>query len=342
MTRNPTDHPRTRIAGNGSFGWPVLLACLFALLPFATLLQAAGPPPSEDSADAEQADPARLASRSLLLDAVTDGKHVIAVGDRGHVLLSDDGGRMWTQVLVPTQSMLTAVSSPDGNHVWAVGHDQVILYSADGGRTWTRQHYAPEEGAPLLDVWFENERHGLAVGAYGLLLETQDGGRTWTRRLFDEEEGHGNGLFQAPDGALYIAAEFGKVFRSRDNGATWEAVQTPYRGSYFGGLALPDGTLLVFGLRGNVYRSRDGGDSWEAIPTDSTASLLGGNLLPDGTVVIVGLSGNILVSRDTARSFESMNRSDRQALSAVVPSGRSGEVILLGAGGATRDTEILK
>jgi photosystem II stability/assembly factor-like uncharacterized protein len=342
MTLNPRLHrPNAAPGPRPRRGAVLVLFFLVVLPPFLVPFAAAAPgqaPPGEQ----QLSDPAPLASRSLLLDAVTGGKQVIAVGDRGHVLLSDDGGRLWVQVLVPTRSMLTGVASPDGKHVWAVGHDQVILHSADGGRTWVRQFYAPEEEVPILDVWFENPRRGLAVGAYGLLLETTDGGQTWTRRLFDEEEGHGNGLLQAPDGTLYIPAEFGKVFRSRDNGATWEALQTPYRGSFFGGLALPDGALLVFGLRGNVYRSTDGGDAWQKIPTDTTASLLGATRLSDGTLVIVGLSGAVLVSRDGGRSFRSANRPDRQALSTLVPAGTPGELILLGEAGATRDTEILK
>jgi len=327
-------------AGGGTPRRTARAACLLALLTFSAAPLAAGPPAAAPPAEADLSDPAPLAARSLLLDAVSRANRIVAVGDRGHVLVSDDGGRMWTQIRVPTRSMLTAVAMPDSVNVWAVGHDQMILHSADGGRTWERQHNAPEEDIPLLDVWFENASHGLAVGAYGLLLETRDGGRTWTRRLFDEEERHGNALVHAPDGTLFIPAEYGNVFRSQDGGATWEAVQTPYQGSFFGGLALPDGSLLAFGLRGNVYRSADGRAAWEKVPTGTTASLLGGSLLPDGTVVIVGLSGAVLVSRDAGRSFTPVHRPDRQALSAVVPAGAPGQVVLLGEGGATRETRL--
>jgi len=285
-------------------------------------------------------DLARLASRSLLLDAVSDGNRLIVVGDRGHVLLSEDGGSSWTQIPVPTRSMLTAVASPDGKHVWAVGHDQVILHSTDGGRTWVLQRYVPQEHVPLLDVWFGDPEHGVAVGAYGLLLETRDGGRTWTHRLFDEEERHGNAIVQGPAGTLFIPAEFGIVFRSRDNGSTWEAVSTPYRGSFFNALALPDGAVLVFGLRGNVYRSADGGDVWEKVPTETTASLQGGSLLPDGSVMIVGLSGAVLASQDGGRSFRPFNRPDRKALSTVVPVGPH-DILLVGEAGLQREASPL-
>ena len=318
----------------------LVVSCLmvFLLLPF-SFSATAEPVASADKVQ-EFSDPARLASRSLLLDAVSDGNRIIAVGDRGHVLVSDDGGDLWTQVPVPTRSMLTAVAMPDSKNVWAVGHDAIILHSADGGRTWVRQYYAPDLESPLFDVWFENDKHGLAVGAYGLVLQTLDGGRTWDRLYPVEEENHWNGIAMGSDGTLYVAAEFGLVFRSLDGGKTWEAIRTPYEGSFFGLIPLPDGTLIVFGLRGNIYKSGDRGETWTKVPTGTTASLFGGTLIPDGTVVLAGRSGTVLVSRDNAGSFQVWNRPDRQGLSAVLHLGRD-EVLLLGDDGINRDKDLL-
>ena len=46
--------------------------------------------------------------------------------------------------------------------------------------------------------------------------------------------------------------------RSLDDGATWERIETPYPGSYFGAVAPADGSLLIFGLRGKDGKLRDG------------------------------------------------------------------------------------
>ena len=52
---------------------------------------------------------APLASKSLLLDIVNiKQKKLVAVGERGHVLISADGNN-WQQVVVPTQATLTSV-----------------------------------------------------------------------------------------------------------------------------------------------------------------------------------------------------------------------------------------
>jgi photosystem II stability/assembly factor-like uncharacterized protein len=287
----------------------------------------------------EWAEPARLAERSLLLDIAAVGERVIAVGERGHALVSENAGSNWTQAQVPTRSMLTAVAMVDARHSWAVGHDAVILHSADGGNVWTRQFFAPEKQTPLLDVWFADSVHGLAVGAYGLVLETHDGGKNWKRRIISEEEPHFYAITEGANGTLYVAGEFGSLFRSRDRGKTWQSLGSPYKGSFFGALAHSGGALLVFGLRGNLYRSEDSGQKWRRVETGTTASLMSGTELADGAIVIVGLSGTVLVSRDEGRSFTKDNRTNRQGIAAVAEAG-SGQLLMVGEAGLTRSLSL--
>jgi len=285
-----------------------------------------------DAGEADWSEPAALAPKSLLLDAVKQGDRMIAVGERGHVLVSEDGGSTWSQAKVPTRTTLTGVTLLKTGQAWAVGHDAVILHSPDGGKTWTRQYADPDEGSPLLDVWFEDTQHGLAVGAYALVLETTDGGKTWEQRTVDEEEHHWNAIGETRDGTLFAAAEAGAFFRSADKGRTWESLSTPYQGSFFGLLELADGSLLVFGLRGHLYRSPDRGQTWLEIHTRTTTTLMNGILHSDGGVILVGLSGTVLVSRDGGQTFEPRNRPDRLGLAAVLEPGGRG-LLLFGEGG---------
>src|SRR4029077_14681745 len=64
-----------------------------------------------------------LASRSLLQAVTKAGSRLIAVGQRGHIVVSSDGGKTWKQASVPVSSDLTAVFFADGMNGWAVGHD---------------------------------------------------------------------------------------------------------------------------------------------------------------------------------------------------------------------------
>lgn len=287
------------------------------------------------AAEAEFSIMAPLASKSLFLDGVfTDGRAVV-VGERGHILFSDDQGDTWTQARVPTISTLTGVYFHDKNLGWAVGHDAVILRTIDGGENWERVYYAPEEERPLLDVWFKDDKNGIAIGAYGFFLTTKDGGTTWTSESISEDDWHLNQMMRSETGKMYIAAEAGMVYRSDDQGQTWTDLPSPYEGSFFGTLPLDEDTVLLFGLRGNLFRSEDAGENWEKITTHTVSMLNSGLRLPDGRIFIVGLGGTVLVSNDNGKSFMLHQQPDRRGILTALPI-ENNMLMLIGDGGVKK------
>ncbi len=239
---------------------------------------------------------APLASRSLLLDGADTGSSLVVVGDRGHVLVSADDGATWNQSAVPTRVLLTAVDFAGEKDGWAVGHDAVILRTRDGGATWRIVHCAPEEERPLLDVWFRDAKAGFAVGAYGYFLETRDGGESWESRLISDDDFHLNVLVPAdPDGTrMFIAGEAGAIYRSDDAGRTWQALPSPYAGSWFGAVALDRDRLVLAGLKGRLFQSTDAGETWSRIATDVPSTLTGMLRLDDGRLLLTGLEGVVI------------------------------------------------
>lgn len=282
-----------------------------------------------------QAQPARLSSSAVLapmLGAAQAGKRIVAVGDYGVALLSDDAGKTFRQAAkVPVSSTLTAVSFADDKNGWAVGHWGAILNTADGGETWAVQRLDSQEDRPLFSVHFFNAREGVAVGLWSLVLRTQDGGKTWETVTMPAPPEGGKAdrnLFKAfvsPKGSLFVAAERGVVLRSDDRGQTWHYLNTGYKGSFWTGLALKDGTLIVAGLRGSVYRSVDDGHSWKAVDTGSKSSIT--DLIQvDQRLIGVGLDGVQIESLDGGASFTWTQRDDRLSLTALASGGVNGPV----------------
>lgn len=329
------------------------------------------------SVDGQPALIAPLAGRSLLLDGVSVADRHVVVGERGHLLISDDGGHSWKQAAIPAKTMLTGVWFHDTDTGWAVGHDTLILRTKDGGASWEETYSDPDDERPLFDVWFDDASKGFAVGAYGLFMQTMDGGATWDIQLFDpvefdpesdlddgadaatstsagddsgagqsgdDESGdddweddipfdyHLNHIVEAPNGMLYIAAEAGHFFRSRDRGQSWQSMPTPYEGSFFGALPLSGDALLVFGMRGNLFRSDDAGASWQIVDSGTQASLNQGAILGDGRIVIAGMQGVLLVSADDGNSFSMLRRPDRKHVSGALPAGDAAAVVFGEAG----------
>ncbi len=310
----------------------------------------AGASPAQDGDEATgvaAGDPATqpsriepLAEQSLLLDAARAGTRMVAVGEHGHVLLSDDRGETWRQVVVPTRSTLTAVSFPTPSEGFAVGHDAVILRTRDSGESWTLQHVDPNLESPLLDVWFADADHGLAVGAYGLVLETRDGGESWTSRMLSDLDMHHNAIAANGSGRLFVAGEAGSLLRSDDAGATWQELEIPQPASLFGAIGVGEHGVLVFGLRGRVLYSQDAGESWQAVETGTEASIMGGAITERGDVVLGGVTGVVLSGNIGDPGLALSERPDRKAVSTAAALPGEG-ALLLGAFGVEAPTEWL-
>ena len=300
---------------------------LFTLFPAVNI-------PYTHAENVKTAQPVR-ADNLLLLDAAYAGKSVVTVGERGQILISTDNGTTWRQARSPTQATLTALTFADAKNGWAVGHDAVILRTSDGGENWQQIYSAPDQQKPLLDVWFKNALVGYAVGAYGSYYETRDGGKTWQQRKILKDDMHINAIAGGTDGKLFIVGEAGTLYRSIDDGARWEELPSPYKGSFFGVLRLSSDSLLIFGLRGHIYRSEDFGQSWAAIANSSQASLMGGNLLDVQSVLLVGYDGTVLSSHDQGKTFIHYKNRDSKALAAVL-SKQQGTLLLFGEAGFSR------
>ena len=291
---------------------------------------------AETGLDVEYAEHMPLATESMLLDIIRAGDTLVAVGERGHIVISTDG-ESWQQVeVVPTRSTLTSVFSV-GNRLWAGGHDAVIITSGDGGETWTRQFFDPDRQQAVMDIYFTDENNGVAIGSYGLNLWTHDGGQTWEDATVDaESDFHLNSLVRFSDGRRLIAGEAGYSYRSYDYGETWEAIEMPYQGSMWGALKTNGGCVLFYGLRGHVLESCDFGSSWTELETGSEASISGAAEY-DGLVVLASNSGTVLI-RDDRGHFSVHHHSSGVDFSAVISLG-DGNFLLAGEDGVHKYPE---
>ena len=281
----------------------------------------------------EYAKPSDMATKALILDVAEIGERLVAVGEYGHIIYSDDRGENWVQAQnVPTRNTITNITFLDDETGYAVGHDATILKTENGGESWSLKYIERRGENPLFGLQFSSATYGVAVGAFSTVMETRDGGETWAQRPLIEDgydDFHLNGLFTDAAGHFYIPAEFGVVYKSTDGGRTFEGIQTAYDGSFWGGMALANNNLLIWGMRGNAFVSNDGGRNWVRSETNTDRSISGGTQLADGTIVLTGLSGLVLVSKDNGRTFDATVRSDRLSF-ATVSSKSDSEVLLYG------------
>lgn len=276
--------------------------------------------------------PSGLALRQPLNALVAAGGRLVAAGQRGHILYSDDG-RAWTQAAVPSGADLTALSFPTPLKGWAVGHEGVLLHSVDGGAHWQRQFERPDPERAFLDVWFEDERRGWAVGAFNLIVHTEDGGQRWTPWSGQVDNPRGLHLYaiRPAGGTLFAVGEQGLVLRLDRAARRFVGLTLPYQGTLFG-LVGNERMLLVHGLRGHALRSTDGGVTWTPVETGASASLTSSVWRADGSIVLASQSGQLLLSSDEGASFRPIQTSIAAPAFAVAEAAH-GAVAVAGMGG---------
>jgi photosystem II stability/assembly factor-like uncharacterized protein len=292
--------------------------------------------------------PTILAPGNLLNDADRAGERIVAAGERGHIIFSDNGGDSWTQGQVPVSVTLTGVDFGSETHGWAVGHSGVVLHSEDAGETWdlqltgvgaaelaieTRQEEieamearieeAPEEDVgdlewALEDLVFslENMQSDLEIGPVNPLLD-----------VWFENESHG-----------FVVGAYGMILRTTDGGQSWKdmgpQLDNP-RSFHLNSISrITGGALVIVGEAGQIFVSVDNGDNWERRESPYEGSLFG--VLGTGSVneiLAFGLRGNTFKSSDLGKNWKVVPNEGGATLNdgAVADDGR---IMLVGNSGA--------
>ena len=310
------------------------------------------------------------AARGMLTRVVRAGDRLVAMGERGLVVLSDDGGKQWRQARVPVSVTLTSASFADARQGWMTGHSGVVLHTTDGGESWTLQtdgvalakaalaqaQALPDtaagrersiqqaqrlvgEGAdkPLLSICFADAQHGMAVGAYGLAATTGDGGKTWVpcvERLPNPQSLHLYAVVHNGKTWL-VAGEQGVLMRSSDDGASFEPLASPFKRSFFAATATRNGGFVLAGLLGSACRIEPEGAAVAAIALPAPFTILSCTELRDGRVMLLAQGGRLLVSSDGGAHFTEQQPPRRELLTSLAEAADGG-LVATSLGGVAR------
>lgn len=243
--------------------------------------------------------------RSLYgIDFHQDLQRGIAVGARGTVITSDDGGRSWAADQLETPLSLIDVAV-QGERRLTVGQMGGIWVS-DSGEPWRAVESGTEER--LMSVDLNAAGLAIAVGSFDLILLSYDGGETWEEsplQLAPHVEGHYDPhLYDVqvnPDGSALIVGEFGLILRTIDQGRNWDIVHQGVA-SLSGVHVRTDGTGFAVGQDGAVLRTADGGQTWTRLATPTSGNLLGVWSTGDGQATVSGMR-YMIVSDDDGDSW---------------------------------------
>lgn len=298
------------------------------------------------------------AATSLLLDIDTAGQRLVAVGERGHILYSEDGGDSWSQAVVPTTAMLTRVFFVDEQTGWAVGHDGNILHSRDGGVNWELQRDGLAD-----QVRLNENRAGRAAQQVEQLRqslsEAGDDDRADILEALDEAEWVLGNAREAMDSAIYApplmdvwfanpdlgwaSGAYGTLLRTTNGGRHWQdwahKLDNPDELHLNGVAGDAGGKLFLASEWGTVFYSSNGGETWEVGDSGYEGSFFGVLLNPaSGNVYAYGLRGTIYRSGDSGISWEESPSGVKASLLGAAAT-EAGALVFVGQGGTATRTE---
>ena len=250
---------------------------------------------------------------------------LVAAGGRG-LWRSVDGGLTWQASSRGISGFVVddiAVAA-DGA-VFASPGAEGVFRSRDTGRSWqrlVRGLQADARGTPTLAV---DPRDASVVWSGGLgLYRSRDAGRTWQGlalpgRVEDRtvvqiaidptREGVVYVLTYAPVGVGVLGP---LVYRTLDDGRTWQPLPRLHRIASILAVAPSDGTLYAWGEDG-LFASQDAGSTWRRLQRSLPLLLvkaLAVDPVRSNVVWVGGYGGGVWRSMDGGRSFVSLTRGE--------------------------------
>ena len=292
------------------------------------------------------------APTSLLLDVTLIGDRLVAVGERGHIIISDDDGSSWLQAQVPVMSTLTSIYFVDDSTGWAVGHDAVVLKTQDAGLTWVKQFDGFEANVMVLEQ-AKRVKSQLEVALDAANATDDDD------RIELAEEQLENASYTLEDAEVdladkstkplldvwfkdvnegFVVGAYGMIFKTIDGGNTWQDwsghVENPDRFHLNAITAIDDQRLMMVGEAGLMLRTQNQGDSWQQMYSPYDGSFFGlTSLTKQGVQLAYGLRGNLARSDDFGNNWQLVDTNTQQSL--IGATDRHGRVAyVVGNGGA--------
>jgi photosystem II stability/assembly factor-like uncharacterized protein len=317
--------------------------------------------------------PSHLTPRALhglFTSVARAGNRLVAVGERGRIILSDDNGASWRQVESPTSVTLTDVAFATLTDGWAVGGMGVVLHSTDAGQNWTKQLDGAQAAnialaaaqadikqlgttdtttanlqaaqamvaggptVPFLDVYPTSANDLMIAGAFGMAFSSTDGGKTWQSLADFLPNPNGLHIYEILQDSndFAVAGEQGLLLYGPP-GKPLTTISAPFQGTFFGETFAPDRSWIVFGLQGTILRSPDQGAHWATVSAGAPVGIDCGIVLKNDDIVLGNEAGQLLTSHDDGQTY-TVSTVNEPVVGLVQAA--DGAVIAVGPGGPRR------
>ncbi|MFY8000663.1 MAG: YCF48-related protein [Candidatus Kapaibacteriota bacterium] len=193
-----------------------------------------------------------------------------AVGERGNIITTQDGGTTWQAARSNAVVDFSDVFFINPRRGWAVSTSGRggVYATQDSGRTWTLQSAQVFASS----VSFSDSLNGAAAGENGTVYRTVNGGQTWTEQRIPSPNTVNDVQFVSPQSG-FVAARDG-IFSTSDGGTTWTKSAVPVGEDIgFTNIHFVNPQIgWATGENNTLLATTNGGQTWQqqVVPTPNT------------------------------------------------------------------------
>jgi len=256
-----------------------------------------------------------------------------AIGSKGTLLATIDGGNTWQVKTSLTNDILRDIFFVDENNGWLVCEVNVydlktkdqprayLMHTTNGGEQWERVNIkGVDVDARLVRAVFSRGGRGWAFGEAGAIFATRDGGVNWTRLQSPTRHLLLGGMFIDEDRGWLVGAGT-TIIQTSDGGDTWYQSQlplvnqTPIR---FASASFVDNRLgWAVGSSGIVYRTVNGGRTWQQQVSGVDTDLYDVKFVDAQEGWAVGAEGTIIYTNDAGLHWVKQHSSTEHPLERI-------------------------
>ncbi len=243
-----------------------------------------------------------------------DGVHGWAVGSRGTMLKTTDGGKNWQAQSQPTADALRDIYFTDALNGWILCEANLydlkgnndprtyLMQTSDGGESWKRINIrGADVNARLVRAIFSPQGRGWAFGEEGTIFTTRDAGVTWTRLPSPTRHLLLGGAFIDENRGWLVGAG-ATIMQTSDGGETWHLsrlADSSQNAVRFASTSFVDNRLgWAVGSGGSIYRTINGGRTWQKQDSGIATDLFDVKFLDAAEGWAVGAEGTVIYTND--------------------------------------------
>jgi photosystem II stability/assembly factor-like uncharacterized protein len=235
-----------------------------------------------------------------------------AVGSKGALLATSDGGITWKAKPRPSEDVLRDIYFSDELTGWVMCERNVyelktkddprtyLMNTTDGGESWKRVNIdGADVDSRLVRAIFSPGGRGWAFGEHGMIFTSHDSGASWTRLRAPTRHLLLGGTF-IDDYRGWVVGAGATIMQTSDGGETWHVSQLPdAKGVRFTATSFVDNRLgWAVGSGGNVYRTINGGRTWRMQRSSVLVDLFDVKFLDAVEGWAVGAEGTVIYTQD--------------------------------------------